>query len=153
MRRKDKEVPELEQIEEIIKEAKVCRLGLYEKDTDYPYIVPLNFGYSDKKLYFHSAKAGKKVDILKSNPRVCFEFDIALGLVKGESPCNWGNKFKSVIGFGTVSFLEDPIQKADAMHILMQNYSNDKHLFPEKVLANTLVYVVDIEEITGKQFL
>ena len=153
MRRKDKEVSELEQIEEIIKEAKVCRLGLYEKDKDYPYIVPLNFGYSDKKLYFHSAKAGKKVDILKSNPRVCFEIDIALGLVKEESPCNWGNKFKSVIGFGTVSFLEDPVQKADAMHILMQNYSNDNHVFPEKVLANTLVCVIDIEEMTGKQFL
>ncbi|PID57865.1 hypothetical protein CSB45_06515 [candidate division KSB3 bacterium] len=74
MRRKDKEICDIQQIEAIITASTVCRLGLCLHGR--PYVVPLNFGYNDRTIYLHSAQKGKKLDILRQNPRVCVEFDL-----------------------------------------------------------------------------
>ena len=68
MRRKDKEITDIESIEKIIHKAKVCRLALSLDDT--PYVVPVCFGYSAETIYFHSAKEGKKIDIIKKNKQL-----------------------------------------------------------------------------------
>jgi len=149
MRRKDKEVSELAQIEAIINGANICRLGLC--DDGKVYIVPMSFGYANRKLYFHSAKEGKKIEILKLNPNVGFEIDIDLGLVSHKVACDWSNKFKSVIGSGRVSFVEDSNQKITALNIIMQNYSAAEFKFPKGSVSSTLVFMIDIEEMTGKQ--
>ena len=57
MRRKEKEITITKEIEKILKESKVCRLAMV--DEDKPYIVPMNFGYSNGYLFFHSAKQGR----------------------------------------------------------------------------------------------
>jgi len=118
MLRKDKEITDIMSIEEIINKAKVCRLALSLDDT--PYVVPVCFGYSAETIYFHSAKEGKKVDIIKKNKRVCFEFDIDHELVESEKACNWGMNFRSVIGFGKASFIENIEEKQEALGIIMQ---------------------------------
>jgi len=148
MRRKDKEITDIKSIEEIINKATVCRLALTLDDT--PYIVPVCFGYSAETIYFHSAKEGKKVDIIKKNNRVCFECDIDHELVESEKACNWGMKFKSVIGFGKASFVENIEEKQEALGIIMQNYTDKTFLFPEETLNSTLVVKIDIEQIAGK---
>ena len=76
MRRKDKEITDREVIDSIINESTFCRLALSQDDR--PYIVPLTFGYDGTALYFHGALAGKKIDILRKNINVCFEFDLSL---------------------------------------------------------------------------
>lgn len=43
MRRKDREVTEMEEIQQIFDECKVCRIGIM--DENGPYIVPVNYGY------------------------------------------------------------------------------------------------------------
>ena len=68
MRRKDKEITDIKSIEKIIHKAKVCRLALSLDDT--PYVVPVCFGYSAETIYFHSAKEGKKIDIIKKNKQL-----------------------------------------------------------------------------------
>ena len=149
MRRKEKEITDIKSIEKIIKKAKVCRLALSLNDT--PYIVPVCFGYSAKTIYFHSAREGKKIDIIKKNNKVCFEFDINHELVESEKACKWGMKFRSVIGYGKASFLENIEEKQAAFDILMQNYTNKTFLFPEENLNNTLLIKIAIEQITGKE--
>jgi uncharacterized protein len=149
MRRKDKEITDIKSIEGIINKAKVCRLALTIDDT--PYIVPVCFGYRSETIYFHSAKEGKKVDIIKKNNRVCFEFDIAHELVKSEKACNWGMKFKSVIGFGKAFFVENIEEKQEALGIIVQNYTDKTFLFPEESLKSILVVKIDIEQIAGKK--
>jgi nitroimidazol reductase NimA-like FMN-containing flavoprotein (pyridoxamine 5'-phosphate oxidase superfamily) len=62
--------------------ATVCHLGL--ADGGEPYVVPVNFGYANDCLYFHSAQSGHKIDLLKRNPRVCFEIDTDLQILKTE---------------------------------------------------------------------
>jgi len=64
MRRTDKEILDQELLEKILKEELVCRIAL--NDQGNPYLVPMIFGYQDHYLFLHSAKEGRKIDILKS---------------------------------------------------------------------------------------
>jgi hypothetical protein len=70
MRRSDREITDIVEIESILNEAHVCRIGLSVGVE--PYIVPLCFGYIGGTIYLHSAMFGKKIAILKKNPRCCF---------------------------------------------------------------------------------
>jgi len=149
MRRKDKEIPDKTEIESIILRSSVCRLAL--ADQNQPYIVPLSFGYEDNKLYFHSAPSGKKLDIIKKNNRVCFEFDIDCEVITSDKACKWGMKYKSVIGFGTASFIENFDSKCRALDIIMRQYSDRSFEYPENKVKNTVVIQVEIAHMTGKQ--
>jgi nitroimidazol reductase NimA-like FMN-containing flavoprotein (pyridoxamine 5'-phosphate oxidase superfamily) len=58
MRRKDREITDRAEIEAILNEAPVCRIGLAEGGE--PYIVPMCFGYDGTFLYLHSAPEASK---------------------------------------------------------------------------------------------
>lgn len=153
MRRKDREVSDTEEIKSIIEKCKVCHLAMVDKGL--PYVVPLNFGYTmdDKSLtlFFHSAKIGRKIDILKENNAVCFEmaFEGKLGHI--ENPCNSGFYFESVIGFGNVEFIEDITEKCNALTLLMKHQSNQDFVFAEKQVNNVCVYKVVSTDFIGKK--
>lgn len=148
MRRADKEIADREEIDKILRKATVCRLGLV--DGAVPYIVPLSFGYEGNTLYFHSALEGKKVDILKRNAVVCFEFDVDAEPVRAETSCGWTMRYRSVIGSGTASFVEDPGGKSAALKIIMRQYTDGPYDFPEEMLPKIAVIKVVIGEISGK---
>jgi len=57
MRRREKQITDTKQMEQILAQAQVCRLAMVDKG--HPYVVPLNFGYRDGALYFHSALEGR----------------------------------------------------------------------------------------------
>jgi hypothetical protein len=116
-----------------------------------PYIVPLCFGYKDKRLYFHCAHEGKKIDILKRNNRVCFEVEVDQELVASEAACAWGMKFRSVVGFGRAFFIDDAESKKRALDIIMRHYSDKRYAYDEDVLSKTLIIEVEIDCMTGKQ--
>jgi len=149
MRRSDREITDRNDIEDIIKKSSVCRLAM--ADGNRPYIIPLNFGYRDNVLYFHSARDGKKIDILRKNPQICFEFDIGHELITAEKSCDWGMKYKSVIGFGTASLVEDMDQRHEALAIIMRQYSTANHEFDEATVNKTAIIKVEIEMMTGKK--
>ena len=76
MRRQDREVLQPEQIDAIIESCDCLRLGLNAEDG--AYIVPLNFAYvpgKPAKFYFHSAKEGRKVDMIGQGTKAGFELD------------------------------------------------------------------------------
>ena len=148
MRRKDKEITDKAEIESIIGRSMVCRLAMTDKGQ--PYIVPLCFGYKDNTLYFHSAGQGKKLDILKKNNLVCFEFDIDCEPIKEDKACDWGMKYKSVVGFGKASFIKDFESKCKALDVIMQQYSGESFVYPEAKVKNAVVIKVEIENMTGK---
>lgn len=88
MRRKDREVTDEARIDEIISRCNCCRIGF--NDSGEVYIVPLNFGYvkqdGRRTFYFHSAKDGRKIDLVKDGYEVGFEMDCGYELHPGESP-------------------------------------------------------------------
>ncbi|HIP39053.1 MAG TPA: pyridoxamine 5'-phosphate oxidase family protein [Desulfocapsa sulfexigens] len=149
MRRKEKEILDKDVLREIIYSSRVCRLGL--SDGIYPYIVPLCFGYQDNTLYFHSAQEGKKIELLKKNPNICFEFDQNSSVVRAEKPCSWGMKYQSIIGYGKAEFVETRKEKQQALNIIMRQYSSNQHEFPDSVIDKTTVFKIKIIGMTGKQ--
>ena len=151
MRRKEKEITEQSELLSIIAKAKVCRLAMI--DGNRPYIVPLSFGYKDNTLYFHGALKGKKIDLIKQNPNICFEFDHLIETVESEKACSWSMKFQSIIGFGKASFVEHEVEKKTALAVIMSQYSDEHYDFPDKMLQATAVIKVAIESLTGKQSL
>jgi nitroimidazol reductase NimA-like FMN-containing flavoprotein (pyridoxamine 5'-phosphate oxidase superfamily) len=148
MRRKDREIIDLNEIEAIINRSQVCRLAM--TDGNVPYVVPLCFGYDKNKLYFHTGFKGKKIDILKQNPNVCFEFDIDCKVRPGDDACKWGMQYRSVIGHGKASFLESESSKRKALDVIMRQYGGDAENYPDAKIKITAVIEVDIEQMTGK---
>ncbi len=150
MRRKEREITDRSEIEAIIRKSLVCRLAM--SDGDQPYVVPLCFGYADNTLYFHSAGEGRKIDILKKNRRVCFEFDNDPMLVKkGRDGCDWGMKYESVIGSGRADIIEDAASKRKALDIIMNQYGDGSFQYADAKVKQTVVIKVEIEEMTGKR--
>jgi nitroimidazol reductase NimA-like FMN-containing flavoprotein (pyridoxamine 5'-phosphate oxidase superfamily) len=150
MRRSDKKIKDNKQIDEIIRKANCCRIALV--DGNYPYIVPVNFAVSNNNLYFHSAKEGRKIDILRKNNFVCFEMDIEGEIVKGQKACSWGMKYLSIIGFGQAFFIEDNAGKKKALDLLMEKYAGESGFFyADDELDKIIVIDVKIDTVSGKQ--
>jgi len=149
MRRNDKEITDTEVIDDIINRSVVCRLALSE--TNLPYLVPVCFGYRNRTLYVHSAREGKKIDILRKNNNVCVEFNVDHELVKGDQACKWSMKYRSVICYGTASFVDDDREKREALDIIMAHYATGSFEYIDKKLTDTIVIKIEIESITGKQ--
>jgi uncharacterized protein len=148
MRKTEREIRDRSTIDTMIRNSQVCRLGL--TDGTEPYVVPLCFGYDGRSLYFHCAPEGRKIELLRRNNQVCFEFDQIDEIIENEQACRWGMRFRSVIGSGTASFLEAPEEKRQALTLLMQQYSPKAFTFPEDILAHTTVIKIEIESISGK---
>jgi nitroimidazol reductase NimA-like FMN-containing flavoprotein (pyridoxamine 5'-phosphate oxidase superfamily) len=149
MRRSDKEITDKKAIEDIILRSVVCKLAMCDKNM--PYIVPLCFGFKNNTLYFHSAPKGKKIEILKKNPDVCFEFEILTQVIKSAKACKWGMKYRSVIGFGKASFIDDNDLKRQAFDIIMSQYADGSFIYEDALLTSAVIIKVDIHSMTGKQ--
>jgi len=150
MRRTDKKIKDNRQIDEIMRKANCCRIALV--DGNYPYIVPVNFAVSNNHLYFHSAKEGRKIDILRKNNFVCFEMDVEGEIVKGENACFWGMKYLSIIGFGQAFFIEDNTGKKKALDLLMEKYAGKSGFsYADNELDKIIIIDVEINKISGKQ--
>ncbi len=80
MTRREREVTDINEIKNILDTAKVLHLGLV--DGDEPYVVPMNYGYTleGEKLtvYLHGARRGRKLDLIRANPKVFFELDCGI---------------------------------------------------------------------------
>ncbi len=150
MRRKQYEITDRKLIGKILSKSEICRIAIM--DGDKPYIVPLNYGYYDNALYFHSAPVGKKIDLLKINNKVCFEIEYSAEIVKHDIPCEWGTKYRSVIGYGAIDFITDPKQKKKGLDIIMaHNGKKDNNAYKDKQVEYILILKLSIEKITGKQ--
>ena len=150
MLRKDREITDKSVIESILRESLVCRLALCEGNT--PYIVPMNFGFRDGCLYFHSAKKGKKIDILKRNNNVCFEVDVRTGVVPADMACKWSMRYYSAIGYGKAHLVDDADEKCEALDIIMEKYSGKSDFEYSQADLNSIVVIkVEIDEVTGKK--
>ncbi|MFV0392904.1 MAG: pyridoxamine 5'-phosphate oxidase family protein [Coprobacillaceae bacterium] len=153
MRRKDREVTNTNEILEIIKECKVCRLAM--QDENGLYIVPLNFGYTyindTLTLYFHSAKTGRKIKALNKYPNVAIEMDCKHALIESDIACGYGYAYKSIIGSGIVSFINDIEAKKLALSLLMQHQTGKDFIFTEEMMKPVSVFKVELKTFTGKQ--
>lgn len=156
MRRKEREVKETEMIRQMLEEFKVCRLGF--SDAGKVYIVPMNMGCdfdgNTLTLYFHCAKEGRKLDLIRRNAAVGFEMDKEIALVEGDTPCQYSYSFMSIIGNGKAEIVEDVNEKAAALEKIMKHQSGkDFDTFKKnpKLAGAVSIIKVTAEEYTCKR--
>ena len=153
MRRKDREVTDLKQMLEIMDACQIVRIGL--ADGMYPYIVPLNFGYTVEgaqvTLYIHGAMAGRKYELLRKNRACSFEMDIPLELDCMDELKDVTMRYKSLMGTATVELLEGK-EREDALdHVLMGRYEQTRHFdYDRSVIPRTAVFKLTVQEMVGK---
>lgn len=154
MRRKDREITDIRDILSIIDKCHVMRVAFV--DGAIPYIVPLNFGYhlndkSELTFYFHCAKEGRKLEIIKTNSQVCFEADCSFELIKNQNACNWTATYESVIGNGTLEVVTGEDEKQFGMASIMGKYGFDGlPEFTPAVFARTLILRLVVSQVSGK---
>ena len=154
MRRKDREITDIIDIEEILLRCKTCHVAMV--DGDAPYVVPLSYGYKlldgcTLELYFHSALEGRKLDVLKRNSKVCFELSYEGEPVHAETPCDSGYFFASVIGFGEAVFLEDVDEKCNALSVMVKHQMGKDVTFANAQAKNVCVFKIVSTDYTGKK--
>ncbi len=150
MRRKEKEIHNFADIEAIFEKSKVCRLAF--NDQDYPYIIPMNFGYKNRELFFHSAQQGKKVDLIKTNKHASFQIDIDHVVIESQQACHWTANFSSVIGSGIIKTIVDTEGKIDALKTIMSHYSGTSNWsFDKDVIKKVLTFKLIIKEVSAKK--
>ncbi len=157
MRRQDKLISSPREIDGILATGQVCHLALH--DEPCPYVIPMNYGYRAPSpespqgaLYFHGAGRGHKLDLIRRNPRASFVVDIDHRLITAEEAHHFTMHYRSVMGTGTITILENPEDKRHGLDILMKQYSRETGwTYPPRMLSTMTVFVLEIEEISGKQ--
>ncbi len=154
MRRKDREVTDFAKIENIISRCTCCRIGFH--DEGEVYIVPLNFRYEIKDdtytFYFHGAKEGRKIDLMKKNPVVGFEMDTDYALKEADTACGYSARFQCVIGTGVVSIVSERDEKELGLSLLMEHNAGKRNWdFDEEMMNAVAVYKLEVTKLSCKE--
>ncbi|MDR0768771.1 MAG: pyridoxamine 5'-phosphate oxidase family protein [Dysgonamonadaceae bacterium] len=149
MRRKEREITDRREIDEIVYSARVMHLALSDNNT--PFLVPVFYAYNGSSLYFHSARAGTKINILKRNNQVCFEISVDHGVIESDSACDFEARHRTVIGFGKAIFVEDETERTAALKSIVKQFTDKTFEFPKANLHATAIVRIDIDLIKGKK--
>jgi len=153
-------ITDQEIIQNILDEAEYGTLALCSNNK--PYSVPINFVEVDGEIYFHGAKKGKKMTLIKENAQASFSVVESFSLLpsyfssdKGDA-CPATHLFKSVIIDGVMKIVDDYDEKAQALEALMQKLQKEGKYIPlnhemyKKAINAVALYKLIPEEISGK---
>jgi nitroimidazol reductase NimA-like FMN-containing flavoprotein (pyridoxamine 5'-phosphate oxidase superfamily) len=117
--------------------------------VDGPYIVALNYIFLEGSIYFHSGQAGRKIEALRADSRVCFLVDDVGPQILHEQGCGISQIYESVICFGKTEFVEGPVEKRRILERMVRSV----HKYP--FYSEGSKYREDpgdwIESISGKR--
>ena len=150
--RRELQITDQNRILQILDTAQVLHLGLSVNDE--PYVVPMNYGYTEENgklvLYLHSAVRGKKLDMIRQNPKVFFELCCELQPFEGKVACQYGMSYSSLMGRGTATLVEDVEEKKKAMTLLMKTQTGKDFSFEDRLVSIVTVIRVDVSQYTAK---
>ena len=153
MTRREQQVTDINEIIEILEKSKVVHVGMI--DGDEPYVVPMNYGYTlvDGKLtlYLHGAKRGRKIDVLRENPKVFFEMCCDITPFEGDVACKYGITYASIMGRGLATLVEDVEEKKFALSTLMKTQVKKDFTFDDKLTTVVGIIRIDTLEFTAKK--
>jgi len=120
-------------------------------DEGYPYAMPVNHYYDaeNRTVYFHSGKAGYKIDCLDRSDKACFTVIDEGERREGE----WWLTFRSVVIFGRIARVEDAATIEQISRALSHKFTQDEAYIDrevEKYASATLLLALRIENIQGK---
>ena len=152
MTRRERQVLDINEIIKILDKSKVLHLGLV--DGDEPYVVPMNYGYTIENekltLWLHGATQGRKLDVMKANPKVFFSMECDLEPFEGDVACKYGVGYSSLMGKGIAEIVEDVEVKKNALTFLMKTQTGKDFEFNDKLVSVVSVIKIDVAEYTAK---
>ena len=150
--KREREVTDLQEIIRILDTANILHLGMV--DGDEPYVIPMNYGYTmcagELTLYLHGATTGRKLDLIRKNPKVCFSLECDVAPFEGNLTCQYGTVYSSVMGRGIAEIVEDVEQKKEAMTILMKSQTGKDFTFTDKLVSIVSVIRIRVSDYTAK---
>ena len=146
MTRREHQIFDVDKILEILDKSKVIHIGMV--DGDEPYVVPMNYGYTyeNEKL----ATTGRKLDIIRKNPKVFFEMECDLVPFDGDVACKYGLSYSSLMGKGIATIIENSEEKQKALSILMKTQVDMDFEFNEKLASVVGIIKIEVSEFTAK---
>ena len=152
MTRRERQVTDINEILKILDNSKVLHLGLV--DGDEPYVVPMNYGYTyenDKlTIWLHCARQGRKLDVMRANPKVFFEMEYGITPFEGEVACKYGITYSSLMGRGVATIIEYVETKKIALCSLMKVQTGKDITFEDRMAEVVGVVRIDVIEFTAK---
>jgi len=138
---------------DIIQSCDVCYVSMVDNENK-PYVIPMNFGFADNTILLHSAKQGKKIEILKNKPNVCIVFstDHQLRWQNEDVACSWSMKYRSVLAYGKVNFVDDIAEKQTLLHQFMKHYSPKEFKYSKPSLEEVQVIKVPVDKMEGRAY-
>ena len=151
--KREREVTDPVEILEILDKSQVVHIAMV--DGDEPYLVPMNYGYTmeDGKMtvYLHGALQGRKLDIIRVNPKVFFELDCDIVPFEGKTACNYGITYASVMGRGKAVIVEDTQEKIKGLQVLMKTQTGRDFDITDKMAGIVSVIRIDVSDFTAKK--
>lgn len=146
-------IAEKKEILQVITACQFCQVAMVDPEG-LPYLLPMNFGFSDDIIYLHSAQKGKKIDILKQRPDVCVNFttDHQLRYQSEQVACSWSMKYRSVLCYGKVHFLKDSDEKVHALNMIMRNYSDRAFSYNAPSIQEVNCWIVPVDRFEGRVY-
>lgn len=152
MRRKDREIRELDQLESILKECDAVRIAA--QDEAGLFIVPMNFGYrlegEKLTLFVHSAPEGRKVEAFRRGGMVAFEMDCGHALRSADTACGHSFTYRSIMGTGTIRPLTGREEKRMALGAIMEHMTGRAWDFPDQAVDRTAVFALEVTAWAAK---
>jgi nitroimidazol reductase NimA-like FMN-containing flavoprotein (pyridoxamine 5'-phosphate oxidase superfamily) len=138
------------EMEDILREMTLGFMGL--SDDGQPYVVPLNYAYFDGRILFHCALDGKKLDVLRENPRVCFSVARQEGDIRRhaqEDLCH--SDCDSVLCYGRARIIEDLPERTTALNAFNRSFRPDAELLTAEDASGCYVVEIAVDEMTGRR--
>ncbi len=152
IRRKEKEITERNEILGILDGTRFVTIAM--ADADGPYLATLTHVYDDQRnaIYFHCAKEGRKVEILRKDNRVWGQALIDKGYAEGS--CD--HLYETAQFKGRVTFVQDSAEKRHALEMMIRKNEKDPDVVIKKQLTEDSIRRVnigriDIDYLSGKR--
>ena len=154
------EIKDEEVIRETLDKAEYGTLAICVEDK--PYSLPINFVEIDGNIYFHGAKRGRKIDILRKNQFASFSVVEPLSMIdsnfssKDGLACPATQFFKSIIIDGVIEFVEEYDEKVNMLSTMMKKLQKEGGYRPlseevyKKAINATLIYKLVPNDIKAK---
>jgi len=151
--KREREVTDLQEILGILDKSLVVHVAMV--DGDEPYLVPMNYGYTMEAgkltLYLHGAIKGRKIDVLRVNPKVFFSMECDVESFDGPVACRYGMVYSSLMGAGKAEILEDVEEKKAGLSILMKTQTGKDFVFDDRMVSVVHVIRIDVDYYTAKK--
>jgi len=151
--RRELEVTDKQEIIEILDKCKIVHIAMV--DDGEPYVVALNYGYTmdddNLTLYLHGALKGRKIDVMRANPKVFFEMNCDVVPFDGKIACQFGTSYSSIMGRGEAEILEDVEEKKAGLSLFMKSQTGMDFEFTDKMVSAVSVIRIKVKDYTAKK--